>query len=270
MADLPQLNTDAPNPARRYNYWLGGKDHFAADRASGDEIAKEFPEIVAAARANRDFLGRAVRFLAGEGKIRQFLDIGTGIPAPGNTHEVAQGMAPKARVVYVDIDPLVMVHARALATSGPQGSTDYIKADLREPAEILNAPQLHATLDLGQPVAVLLVAVLHFLTDDDQARLAVGKLIGAMPAGSYVLISHATSELIGDHDPTRLHYLMRSDGGHGPFKFRTGVEITALVDGMELVEPGLVPIQAWHSDPGSTGSSDDQLGMYAVVARKAG
>ena len=161
-----------------------------------------------------------------------------------------------------------MTHARALATGGPLGAIAYIEKDPREPADILSAPQLRATLDVGRPVAVLLVAVLHFPTDGDQAHVAVGKLIGAMPTGSYLVISHATSDLISDHDRTRLQLLMQPDGGHGPFKFRTGPEIAAFVDGMNLAEPGLVPIQTWRPDADSETGPDDELGMYAVVARK--
>jgi hypothetical protein len=266
MDDINSLNTGIPHPARRYNYWLGGKDNFEADRVSGAQIAQAIPWIPMAARANRAFLSRAVRFLVREAGVRQFLDIGTGIPAPGNTHEVAQSIDPGVRVVYVDNDPLVMSHLRALATSTPEGQTGYIHCDLLDPDGILR--EIGATLDFGQPVAVLLVAVLHFLTDDDAVHAAVGKLVAAMPPGSYLIISHAASDLVSDVEREALEKLTGPDGGNGPFKLRAGTEIAAFTEGMTLVEPGLVPIQIWQPEPDSPFGPDEQIGMYGVVAQK--
>src|SRR4051812_1006472 len=188
-----RIDTTTAHPARRYNYWLGGKDNFAADRASGDAIEAAMPTIRLMALENRMFLGRAVRHLAEQG-IAQFLDIGTGIPAPGNTHEVAQSVIPAARTVYVDNDPIVLTHARALLTSAPTGTNAYLDADIRRPESILNHPDLAATLDLTRPVALMLVAVLHFVRDDEDPQGIVRKLIGALPAGSYVVATHATWE----------------------------------------------------------------------------
>jgi len=188
------IDTTVAHPARRYNYWLGGKDNFAADRASGDEIEQKFPGMRAGVRANRDVLGRMVHFLAGEAGIRQFLDVGTGLPTADNTHEVAQLIAPDSRVVYVDNDPMVMVHAQALLTSVSAGRTTYIEADLREPAAILASPGLRGTLELGKPVALMLVAILHFVPGEGAARPPVRELLDALPSGSYLAATHFTTD----------------------------------------------------------------------------
>jgi hypothetical protein len=183
-----RIDVTTAHPARRYNYWLGGKDHFAADRASGDAIEAVLPSIRLMAIENRMSLRRAVRYVARQG-IRQYLDIGTGIPAPGNTHEIAQGVDPTARTVYVDNDPIVLAHARALLTSAPQGTNAYLDADLREPCSILEHPDLKATLDFSEPITLMLVAVLHFIRDDEDPRGIVDRLAGALPPGSYVIAS---------------------------------------------------------------------------------
>ncbi|HKB29536.1 MAG TPA: SAM-dependent methyltransferase, partial [Streptosporangiaceae bacterium] len=185
-----KIDTTVPHSARVWNYWLGGKDHYPVDRDAGDQYRQIFPQIVDIARADRTFLGRAVRYLAGEAGIRQFLDIGTGLPTLDNTHEVAQRVAPQSRIVYVDNDPLVLVHARALLTSTPEGACNYIEADLREPDKILKAAA--ATLDLAQPVAITLLGILHFISDHDEAYQIVTRLVDAVPPGSYLALTHAT------------------------------------------------------------------------------
>ncbi|WP_433298987.1 SAM-dependent methyltransferase [Actinoplanes sp. CA-030573] len=226
------IDVSVPNSARRYDYWLGGKDSFGADRTSGEEVRKRWPGIVTAVRENRLFLRRAVRYAAGELGIRQFLDIGTGMPATENTHEVAQRIAPEARVVYVDNDPLVLVHARALLTSRPEGMTAYVDADLRDPDRILD----HAkqTLDLTRPVALMLLAVLHFLPDLDQAYRAVRHLTAEMAAGSLLVLSHGSYDLISPDIARRL----REDNypGRDDFFPRSGNEVAAFFDGWELLD----------------------------------
>ncbi|MEJ2577688.1 MAG: SAM-dependent methyltransferase [Kineosporiaceae bacterium] len=194
----PELafDTSVPHPARRYDYWLGGKDNFAADRASGDAIEAVFPTIRVTAVENRRFLARAVRFLTAEVGIDQFLDVGTGIPTANNTHEVAQQVNPAATVVYVDNDPIVLAHARALLNSHPNGATAYIDADLRQPETILTDPALAATLDLSRPVALMLVSVMHFFPDQDEPHAIVHQLAQALPADSYLVLSHASGDFV--------------------------------------------------------------------------
>ncbi len=249
------------HPARVYNYWLGGKDHYEADRAVGDEVARCRPHVVAGARANRAFLARAVRYLAGDCGIRQFLDIGTGLPAPGSTHELAQQVAPECAVAYVDNDPLVLVYARALLTSRPEGRCGYIGADLRDPAAIL--ARASATLDLSQPVAVLLLAVLHFLAAAADPAGSVAELTRALAPGSYLVISHLTADL----DPGQVGaavgaYNAAVPGGVIP---RSHAEVTALFGGLPLVPPGVVPLTEWRptSATGPAACAD----LYAGMAR---
>src|SRR6266496_3356023 len=192
---VSKLDTHVPHSARVWNYWLGGKDNFAADRATGDKVLQVYPEIVEVARVSRAFLGRAVRYLAGEVGIRQFLDIGTGLPTANNTHEVAQRVAPSARIVYVDNDPLVLAHARALLTSSPQGATDYLDADLRDPDRILQGAA--ETLDFTQPVALMMLGILGYVADYDEARSIVRRLLDALSSGT-----SATSSCPGRGRPT--------------------------------------------------------------------
>jgi hypothetical protein len=266
MTDMQNsgLDTNVMHPARRYDYWLGGKDNFAVDRASGDEVARSFPGIRLAARANRAFLGRSVTFLAGEAGIRQFLDVGTGLPTAANTHEVAQSVEPESRIAYVDNDPLVLSHARALLTSSPQGRTAYIDADAREPDAILAAVNETRILDLDQPVAVCLVAVLHFFPDDGVAQHTVKTLMAAAAPGSYLVVSHAAAGLLEPDQEARVRAVFDRE----PFKLRSDAEIAAFGAGLELVAPGLVPIQRWRPDPGSEIPNDSELGIFAFVARK--
>src|SRR6266542_3231274 len=190
-----KLDTSVPHGARVWNYWLGGKDNFAADREAGEQVRQVFPEIVEVARVSRAFLVRAVRYLAGEAGIRQFLDIGTGLPTADNTHEVAQRIAPESRIVYVDNDPLVLVHARALLTSSPEGVTDYVDADLHDPDKILQ--EAARTLDFTQPIALMLLGIVNFIRDREGPHQIVTRLLDAVPSGSYLALTHATLELGG-------------------------------------------------------------------------
>jgi hypothetical protein len=260
--ETPRIDTSVVHPARRYNYWLGGKDHFQADRESGDAIAAMFPTVRAAALANRAFMRRAVATIA-EAGVHQFLDIGTGIPAPGNTHEVAQTVAPDSRVVYVDNDPIVLAHARALLTSAPGGAAAYIEADLRDWRAILETDELRATIDLSRPVGLLLVAILHFLTDDDEVAEIVSGLLGRLARGSYVVISHGTFDFAKPE--------IREAGiapGHGDLRTRTAAELAGLLTGLELLDPGIVSVSDWRAqdEPGPR-LTPEEAGILAVVAR---
>jgi SAM-dependent methyltransferase len=250
------------HPARVYNYWLGGKDHYEADRAAGDEVARRRPHVVTGARANRAFLARAVRYLAGDCGIRQFLDIGTGLPAPGSTHELAQRVAPECAVAYVDNDPLVLVYARALLTSGPKGRCGYIDADVRDPAAIL--AQASATLDFARPVGVLLLAILHFLAAADDPAGIVAALARALAPGSYLVISHLTADLAPGQVGTAVEaYNAAVPGGVIP---RSHAEVTALFGGLPLVPPGVVPLTEWRP-ASATGQAAAWVDLYAGIAR---
>lgn len=262
---LERIDTSVAHPARRYNYWLGGKDNFAADRASADAIAAAWPSAPVAARENRRFLGRAVRFLAGEAGIRQFLDIGTGLPTAGNTHEVAQAIAPTARVVYVDNDPMVMVHARALLTSAPEGATAYLEADLRDPGHILDHPDLRATLDLTQPVGLMLVAVLHFVHGEGAALPIVRELLAALPRGSYLVASNATKDFLPPQIAEVYNRMLAA--GQTDIWPRTRGEFGALFDGLDLVEPGVVAAHEWRPDDPDPSLTPADVSVYAAVGR---
>jgi S-adenosyl methyltransferase len=257
----PLFDTSVPHIARVYNYWLGGKDHFAADRELAERFIKADPEVIAGVRANRAFLGRAVHFLAAKARVRQFLDIGTGIPTANNTHEVAQCAAPDSRVVYVDNDPIVLAHARALLTSEPDGATDYIDADLRNTGTIL--AQAARTLDLARPVAVMLVGILQCIPDEDEPRAIVAALMDGVPPGSYLAISHPAADV---HAEARAGAAVLSEGLASPVTFRSRAAIARFFGGLELVEPGLVSTSQWRS-----GASADTrpLANWAGVARKA-
>ncbi|GAA4462628.1 SAM-dependent methyltransferase [Phytohabitans houttuyneae] len=262
------IDTSRPHPARRYDYWLGGKDNVAADRESADQIAEAFPHIRTAAQENRRFMHRTVAYLAAHAGIHQYLDIGTGFPTSPNVHELAQATAPGSRVVYVDNDPVVVVHARALMTSTPEGATAYIHADLRQPNTILNDPALTATLDFTQPVALLLIAVLHFLDNASNPYAAVARLLDALPSGSYLAVSHATFDPLPADTVERLTALSTPGAGHGTFRPRTRAEVNQFLHGLELVEPGLVPIVHWRPDsaPKPT-ASVQETAVYGAVAR---
>jgi O-methyltransferase involved in polyketide biosynthesis len=267
MSVMDQLDTSVAHPARRYNYWLGGKDHFAADRASGDEIARFFPTIRTMAVENRRLLQRAVGYLAAEAGIRQYLDIGTGLPTADNTHEVAQRAAPGSRVLYVDNDPLVLVHARALLTSSPEGRTDYLEADLRNPRSILWHPALRETLDLEQPVALVLLAVLHFLPSRERAAEIVHELMAALPAGSYLLATHATQDYAAPEAVAEYRKML--DAGRSDVWPTTRAEFEAVFAGLTLVGPGIVPAGEWRPEPGAEIPDRAEVGLYAGVGRKS-
>jgi hypothetical protein len=249
--------------ARMYDYLLGGKDHYAPDRAAAEEMLKIYPDTGFSARANRAFLGRAVRYLAGEAGIRQFLDIGTGIPTAGNTHGVAQAIAPESRVVYVDYDPIVLAHARALLTSNAEGATEYIDSDLRDTGTILS--QAAQLLDFTKPVAITLLSILHAVLDADDPYAIVATIMDAVPPGSYLAISHAASDLI---DPGALEGLYGSFKGkvQQQFQWRTREQVARFFAGMDLVEPGLVQVDDWRPEPGTDGTR--KSAMWAAVGRK--
>jgi len=270
----PQIDTSVPHPARRYDYLLGGKDNFAADRASADELIKAFPAAKTAAIENRNFLRRVVGWLAREQRIGQFLDIGTGIPTSPNTHEVAQAINPGARIVYVDNDPLVLVHARALLTSiTAAGRTAYLGADLTRPRGILDNPDLKDTLDLSQPVGLLIVAVLHFLPDDTQARDALAELVAPLASGSYVVASHTTYDPLPDRQRRQLEGELARTDRHGEVRPRSLEQLESLFGGLRLEseQPGLVSTLRWtpHLDPRpGEGVTEADAICYAYVARR--
>ena len=261
------LQTDRPHPARVYDYLLGGKDNFAADRAAAEEGLRANPNSRIPPRANRAFLGRAVRYLAGEAGISQFLDIGTGIPTSPNVHEVAQAVEPAARIVYVDNDPIVLTQARALLTAGPQGRTAYIDADLRDIDAILGSAELQRTLDLGRPVGLLLIAVMHFIPDEDDPWALAARLLAALPSGSYLALSHLT----GDFDPAAWAGVVAIYRRSGvTMKVRPKPDIERFFAGLDLIDPGVVSLPRWRPDPSDVGRppSDAAVSVYGGVARK--
>jgi hypothetical protein len=262
----PEIDTTVPHSARRYDYWLGGKDNFAVDRASGDAIAAAFPGIRIAAVENRGFLRRAVTFLAREAGIRQFLDIGTGLPTSPNVHEIAQEIEPASRVVYVDNDPIVLVHARALLSSAPRGATAYIDADLRHGEQILEQPDLRATLDLTRPTALLLLGIMHFFDDGDDAYGMVRRLTDSLSPGSYLALSQAT----GDYHSaaTRAAVDEAFVKSRIPMRLRTREEFSRFFDGMEFVPPGIDLTSEWRaeSEPRPRPAAEE-VSAFAGVAR---
>jgi O-methyltransferase involved in polyketide biosynthesis len=257
------LDTERPNSARVWNYWLGGKDCYKPDRALGDEVARLVPEIVDSARADRAFLSRSVRYLGGEKGIRQYLDIGTGLPTMDNTHEVAQRVAPESRIVYVDNDPLVLTHARALLKSTPEGATDYLDADLRDPERILKVAA--ETLDFTRPVALMLLAVLHLITDDEEAYEIVRRLMAALPSGSHLVLAHAC--LDAEATKTAVRTYNESDIPT-PIKARTRSEIAKFFDGLQLVEPGIVSATKWRPTANPWGTPREVM-TFCGVAKKS-
>jgi S-adenosyl methyltransferase len=261
-----EVDVSRPHTARMYDYYLGGKNHYAADRELADKVLASMPSARTAARENRAFMGRAVRYLTREAGVRQFLDIGTGLPATGSVHEVAQAVEPSSRVLYADNDPLVLAHARALLTSTPEGRTAYIHADLREPESILASPVLHEVIDLSQPVALMLVAILHFIPDEAQPGQIVATLLGALPAGSYLVASHGTTE----HDPVGPaagQAAYRSSGVTG--RARNASEFAELAfSGLELVPPGVVLVSEWRPEDPGPRPTPAEVSIYGGVARK--
>jgi len=261
-----EIDTSKPHPARMYNAYLGGNDNYPADRAAVRQILRDFPEVRGIALANRAFLQRAVRFLAAEAGIRQFIDIGTGIPSAGNVHEVAGRAAPDTRVVYVDNDPIVHVHANALLTG--TGTTGIVLADLREPAAILADPRLRELIDFTRPVALLLVAILHFIRDEEDPAGIVATLRDALPPGSYLILTHGTQDFHppGGADMAAAGY----KNATAPLVLRTHERVSAFFDGFDLLEPGLVQAPLWRPDGRRPRPRDlEKIGIYAGVGRKA-
>ncbi|GCB45178.1 SAM-dependent methyltransferase [Streptomyces sp. NL15-2K] len=260
------IDTGSAHSARIYDYIIGGKDHYPADREAGDAMCREWPALPVHMRANRDFMNRAVRHLAEEAGIRQFLDIGTGIPTSPNIHEIAQSVSPGARVVYVDNDPLVLRLSQDLLNSTPEGRTAYIEADMRDPASILDAPELRATLDPTQPVALTVIAIVHFMMDEDDAVGIVRRLLDPLPSGSYLAMSIGTAEFA----PEEVGRVAREYAARGmPMRLRTLYEAEEFFAGLDLVEPGIVQVHKWHPDgTGTEVLRDADIAMYGAVARK--
>jgi hypothetical protein len=259
----PEIDASVPNSARIWNYWLGGKDHYPVDRRAGDAYRAIYPEIVDVARASRQFLARAVRYLAGEVQVRQFLDIGTGLPTFNNTHDVAQRVAPDTRVVYVDNDPVVLAHARALLTS-TRAVTAYVDADLRDPDTILAAAA--RTLDFTQPIGLMLLGILGHIDDDDEARSIVRRLLGALPAGSYLTICDGTNDLFEAGVEAQRRY---NESGAMPYRLRSAQQIADFFEGTELVEPGVVSCPLWRPDPVEVGRGlPAEMDQVAGMGRK--
>lgn len=268
MSEQPKLDTTVPHEARMYDYWLGGKDNYEPDRQLGDMIRKHIPTISAMARANRDFMTRAVRYLVQDAGVRQFLDIGTGIPTQPNVHQVAQDVDPSVRVLYTDKDPLVLAHARALMASTPEGRTAFMLGDFREPDGILGSQELAETLDLQRPVALLLVAILMYFdpADGDDPYPVVKQLVDALPSGSYVALTHPT----GDFDPPAMEAVSATARGAGmTIVPRTKEQVADFLEGLDLVEPGVVPVLGWRPDGDAVPEEELKSAYYwAAVARK--
>ena len=264
----PPFDTSVANQARIYDYLLGGKDNYAADRAAVDAVLKVAPHLGFTARANRAFLGRAVRYLTAEAGIRQFLDIGTGIPTAGNTHQVAQATAPETRVVYVDYDPIVLAHARALLTSHQAGATEYIDADLRDTGTILS--QAARLLDFSEPVAVTMLMILHVIPDSDDPYGAVARVMDAMPPGSYLAFSHLGAELLAGEARQGFDNVVNRSAQQ-QYIGRSREELARFFTGMDLIEPGLVRVEQWRPDPDPDGAAETGTSaLWCAVARKTG
>jgi len=259
-----KLDTTVSHSARIWNYWLGGKDNYAVDREAGDRVAAMLPSIVAQARADRAFLARAIRYLAGEEGIRQFLDIGTGLPTADNTHQVAQRVAPRSRIVYADNDPMVLTHARALLTSSPEGACDYVEGDLREPGKIL--AEAARTLDFTRPVALMLLGILHHIPDTEQAYSIVRHLVGALAPGSFLAINHSTSAVHGAAMEEAVAHWNRV--GTPSMTLRSPQQIARFFDGLDLLEPGVVSCSRWRPALSPVGGQPAEVDEFCGVARK--
>ncbi|MFJ8694080.1 SAM-dependent methyltransferase [Streptomyces roseolilacinus] len=257
-----RIRTDIAHNARVWNHWLGGKDNYPVDRAVGDRVTSLHPGIGEVARADRAFLRRAVTYLAAQAGIRQFLDIGTGLPTADNTHEVAQRVAPDARIVYVDNDPIVLAHARALLTGSPEGATAYVDADAHRPEDVLDAAA--ATLDLGRPVAVMMLGILNFVLDTDEARRIVRTLMAAVPSGSHLVLTHPTTdpELGGEGNVEAMAFW--NANATPPITARDRGEFASFLEGLEVLEPGIVSCARWRPEPGPAGV----VAQFGAVARK--
>ncbi len=260
-ARIAQIDTSVAHPARVYNYWLGGKDNFAVDREAAERVLAATPGLRFRVRASRAFQARVVRYLAGEAGIRQFLDIGTGIPAENNTHEVAQAVAPDARIVYADNDPIVLTHARALLASGPSGATQYVDGDLRDPQAILRAATI---LDFSQPTALMLIGVLHLIQDSEHPQAIVAELMDALPAGSYLALQHPAIDIHPGQAEAQRRYNERVST---PQTLRSREQVARFFEGLEFVPPGLVQVHAWRPDPEDS-IPPDAVSAHGGVARK--
>ncbi|MFB0614483.1 SAM-dependent methyltransferase [Streptomyces sp. AGS-58] len=256
-----KIDTSVPHSARIWNYWLGGKDNYPVDEEAGDAYTAVFPGIVTIARSSRAFLRRTITYLVSEAGIRQFLDVGTGLPTAQNTHEVAQGLAPEARIVYVDNDPMVLAHARALLYSSREGATAYIDADVADPDRILEAAA--RTLDLGRPTALILSNILGHVADHDRARSIVTRLMDALPPGSHLVVNDGSRGIDPVFEEAQDAY---NDSGAVPYNLRTVDEITAYFDGLELIEPGVVPVTQWRPEPGAP--TPEVVAEHGGLARK--
>ncbi|MUL42945.1 SAM-dependent methyltransferase [Streptomonospora sp. PA3] len=261
--DRPELDTSVPHSARVWNHWLGGKDNYAVDREVGEQLRAMMPDVIVSARADREFLQRAVTYLVREAGLRQFLDLGTGLPTADNTHEVAQRLAPESRVVYVDNDPLVLVHAQALLVGTPEGATDYVSADVHDPGTVLR--EAARTLDFTRPVGLMMLGILNYVIGADEARSIVGELMGALPSGSHLVIGHPTA----DYDPEGMAELLRIWNSANPaeMRARNRTEVAALLDGLEPLEPGVVPASRWRPTAGTL-YADRDVSQLCAVARK--
>ncbi|NLU73077.1 SAM-dependent methyltransferase [Streptomyces sp. HNM0575] len=267
MTAKDEIDASRPHPARVYDYWLNGESHYEADAVAAERVVRVWPGVVMGARLNREFMHRVTRWLVGEAGVRQFLDIGTGIPTEPNLHQVAQAIAPETRVVYSDNDPIVLRHAKKLLAGAPEGRTAYLHADFTEPGAILDAPELRETLDLNRPVALSLIALLHFITDERGAYEIVRSLMDALPSGSYLVVSHATA----DFDPdllTRVAEAYQSTVAEG--QIRSSSEVNRFFDGLELVDPGVVVAHRWRPEGGEAQPdiTDAEFPVYGGVARK--
>jgi len=256
------IDTSRAHPARVYDYWLGGKDNFAADREAAQLALQAYPQLARAVQANRKFLARAVRYLTGEAGVRQFLDIGTGIPAADNTHQVAQREAPESRIVYVDNDPIVLLHAKALLKSAPPGACDYLQADLRDPEAILAGAT--RTLDFARPVALMLLAILQFIPDEEDPAGLVSRLLAALPPGSFLVVSHPTDDFNPNRQGESIKRYNERVAEQATLRDEAGT--TRFFDGLELVEPGVVPVSKWRPDSDLVAAAPSS--MWCGVARK--
>ncbi|HXC84823.1 MAG TPA: SAM-dependent methyltransferase [Trebonia sp.] len=261
----PVIDTSKAHSARLYDYLLGGKDNYPPDRKAAEEVIKATPSIVVAARQNRLFLERLTRYLAAEEGIDQFLDIGTGIPTSPNVHETVQAVNPAARVAYVDNDPIVLAHVRALLNSSPQGRVVYIQADMRDDEAVLSAPDLTGTVDFSRPVALLILSTLHFITDQDEARVLLGRYVSRLAPGSFLALSVATTDNAAPAAASQALAVFRAHGL--PVLKRTHAEVTTLFDGLKLIEPGVVRVNRWRPDA-SADPEASGVGIYGGVARK--
>ncbi|MCL8014792.1 SAM-dependent methyltransferase [Streptomyces sp. AS02] len=258
---MTEIDTSVPHSARIWNYWLGGKDNYPVDEAAGDAYTAVFPGIITIARGSRAFLGRSIRYLVAEAGVRQFLDVGTGLPTVDNTHEVAQRVAPESRIVYVDNDPLVLAHARALLTSTSEGATAYEDLSLYEPEKILEAAG--RTLDLSRPTALILSGILGHVADYDQARDIVRRLLAGLPSGSYLSLNEGSRGTDPVYEQAQDAY---NETGAVPYFLRPVDQIAAYFEGLDLVEPGLVSVPLWHPEPGD--EDPRPIGQHGALGRK--